>query len=196
MHRHISQSVGSNIKMDSDHLQINTNSIGLKVQIKKSTSFNFFHFFAIGILTIGHVILIVWIINAIRNNTSLGIQVFFSFFGFLGLWTVNNQLRDILIFLKGKETIIIDDSTVNYRSDLGVFKKTNTLKLNEISKIELNPLATDKFAQSSNMFTQMKYGMIVIEKSKRKKIAFGHSLNKVELETLYSELKRRVKLPT
>lgn len=41
-----------------------------------------------------------------------------------------------------------------------------------------------------------KYGMIVLEKSRRKKISFGQSLNKQELETLFAEIEKKLKLPT
>jgi hypothetical protein len=42
----------------------------------------------------------------------------------------------------------------------------------------------------------MKYGMIVLEKSRKKKIAFGQSLKRQELETLYAQIEKKIKLPT
>jgi len=38
--------------------------------------------------------------------------------------------------------------------------------------------------------------MIVLEKSRRKKISFEQSLNKQELETLFAEIEKKLKLPT
>ena len=101
-----------------------------------------------------------------------------------------------MIFIKGNESIEIDDNSVRYNGEFGIFKKTLSLKLNEIKSIELTPLGADKFSQSSNMFTQMKYGMIVLEKSRKKKIAFGQSLKRQELETLYAQIEKKIKLPT
>ncbi|MAX81665.1 MAG: hypothetical protein CL843_16000 [Crocinitomicaceae bacterium] len=182
--------------MDSNYLKIDSDLKSLKFQIKKDSALNFFHVFMLSLLTIGHVIIALFILNSIRNDGIIVIKVAFVLFGLLGLWTVNKQLREILIFIKGTESIEIDDNSVRYNGAFGIFKKTLSLKLHEIKRLELTSLGTDKFSQSSNMFTQMKYGMIVLEKSRKRKIAFGQSLNKQELETLYAEIEKKMKLPT
>ena len=188
--------VSWNMEMDSNYLKIDPDLKSLKFQIKKDSGLNFFHIFMLSLLTIGHMIIALFIFNSIRNDGIIAIKVAFVIFGLFGLWTVNKQLREILIFIKGNEVIEIDDNSVHYNGKFGIFKKTLSLKLNEIKRIELTPLGVDKFSQSSNMFTQMKYGMIVLEKSRRKKIAFGQSLDKQDLETLFTEIEKKIKLPT
>ncbi|WP_157963326.1 hypothetical protein [Algoriphagus litoralis] len=150
----------------------------------------------LSIMTIGHVIIGLFILNSIRNDGILGIKVVFVIIGLVMLWSVNKQLREILIFVKGNEEIKIDNDFVHYSGTFGLFKKSLSIRLKNIKKIDLTPLGTDKLSQSSNMFTQMKYGMISIEKSKRKRISFGQSLEKQELENLYTEIEKKIKLPT
>jgi hypothetical protein len=137
-----------------------------------------------------------FIFNSIRNDGIFVIKVAFVIFGLFGLWTVNKQLREVLVFARGNEEVEIDDDSVHYIGKYGLLKKSLSIKLNKIKKLDLTPLGTDKFSQSSNMFTQMKYGMISVEQSKRKKIAFGQSLEKQELEDLYTQIEKKIKRPT
>ena len=71
-----------------------------------------------------------------------------------------------------------------------------SFKLNKIKRFELIKPGKDKFSQSSNMFLQMKYGMIVLGISGRNKIAFGQSQTMKELELLIEELTKKITLPT
>ncbi|MBT30260.1 MAG: hypothetical protein CMO01_11420 [Thalassobius sp.] len=169
---------------------------GFKFQIEKDSEFNFFHMFMLSLLTIGHVITGVFIFNSTRNDGISVIKVVFVIFGSIMLWSVNKQLRVILIFVKGKEEIKIDDHFVHYMGEYGLLKKSLSIRLNKIKKLNLTLLETDKFSQISNMFAQMKYGIITIEKPKRKIISFGQSLDKQELENFYKEIETRIKLPT
>ena len=184
------------MRMQSNNLKIQSDPKSLKIQIEKDSEFNFFHIFMISIMTIGHVIIGLFILNSIRNFGVLGIKIVFVIFGLVMLWSVNKQLREILIFVKGNEEIKIDNDFVHYCGAFGLFKKSFSIKLKNIKKMGLTPIGTDKLSQSSNMFTQMKYGMISIEKSKRKKISFGQSLEKQELENLYTEIEKKIKQPT
>lgn len=184
------------MRTQSNNLKMQSDPDSLKIQIIKDSEFNFFHIFMLSIMTIGHVIIGLFILNSIRNDGILAIKVVFVIFGLVMLWSVNKQFREILVFVKGKEEIKIDDDSVHYIGKYLLFKKSLSIKLNNIKNLDLKPLGTDKFSQSSNMFTQMKYGMISIEKSKRKKISFGQSLEKQELENLYTEIKKKIKLPT
>ncbi|WP_192348622.1 hypothetical protein [Algoriphagus sp. Y33] len=181
--------------MENSQLKIISNSEFLKFQIEKGSEFNFFHMFMLSIMTIGHVIIGLFIFNSISNDGIFAIKVAFVIFALIMLWSINKQLRGVLVFVKGREEIEIDEECINYKGEFGIFKKALSMKLNKIKKLDLIPLGTDKISQSSNMFTQMKYGMITIEKSKRKKISFGQSLEKQELENLYTEIKKRIKMP-
>ena len=188
--------VGSNMKIKNSHLKIISDNGFFKFQIEKDLQFNFFQIFMLSILMIGHVFIGLFIFNSIRNDGIFVIKVAFVIFGLFGLWTVNKQLREVLVFARGNEEVEIDDDSVHYIGKYGLLKKSLSIKLNKIKKLDLTPLGTDKFSQSSNMFTQMKYGMISVEQSKRKKIAFGQSLEKQELEDLYTQIEKKIKRPT
>jgi len=174
--------------MNTNYLYIDPNHRNLKFYIKKDSELNFFQLFMIGLLTIGHIIIALFLYNSLVGEGLFGAKVVFVIFGLFGLFTINRQLREILIFIKGDETIEINDSTVRYNGEFLMFKKTGSLKLSEIKKLDLKILGSDKFSQSSNMFAQIKYGIIVIEKSRKKKIAFGQTLTKEEIETLFEKL--------
>ncbi len=181
------------MKMDSNHLKIDSKFNNLKFQIKNDSNFNFFNLFMLSILAAGHVIIALSIFNSIRSNGTLAYKVAFVIFGLFGLFSINKQLRTILISTKGIEEIEIDNNSVHYRGKYGIFTKTLSLNLDKIKKIELSPIGTDKFSQSFQMITQMKYGIIVLKKSRSKEIAFGESLNKRELETLFAEIEKKIK---
>lgn len=180
------------MRIDSNYLKMDSELDSLKFQIKKDSNFNFFHILMLALLTIGHVIIAFFIFNSIRNDGILPIKVIFVIIGLFGLWTVNKMLREVLIFIKGNEEIEIDDDSVHYTGEFGIFKKTLSIKLNTLKSIKLTPLGEDKISRNSNMLTKMKYGMIVLEKSKREKISFGQSLNEEELETLFAEIQKKI----
>lgn len=182
--------------MKENYLNIDSTPGRLMVRIKKDSGFNVFHLFMLSLMTIGHVICALLIFNSIRNDGIMGIKVAFVIIGILGLWSVNKQLRYILVFVRGSEVIEVDNYSFKYTGVFGPIKKNIEFKLSEIRKFELAELGTDKFAQSSNMFTQMKYGMIVVGKSRRKSCGFGQSLKKEDLIELYKELKKKIQLPT
>lgn len=179
--------------MKNSHLEIISDSRFLKIRIEKDTRFNFFQTFMLSIITIGLVIIGLFIFNSIRNDGILAIKVAFVIFGLILLWSQSKQLQEILVFIKGNEEIKIDAAAIHYYGEYGLFKKSLSIKLNDIKKLKLTSIGTDKYSQSSNMFTQMKYGIISIEKSKRKKISFGQSLEKLELENLFMEIEKKVK---
>ena len=113
--------------------------------------------------------------------------------GLLGLWTINKELQEVLILNKGNESIVIDHTSVQYNVDFLIFKKNITLNSNKIKRLELITLGTDKFSQSANMFSQMQYGMIIIEQSRNRRIILGQTLNKHELESIFAEIEKCIK---
>lgn len=181
------------MKMKNINLRIESDIECLKIQIKKDSEFNFFHIFLLIIMTIGYVIVGLFIFNSVRNDGVFVIKIAFIIFGLVGLWTVNRIFRQVLVFVKGNEEIKIDNEFIHYSGEYGPFKKSLMIKLNQINKLDLTPKGTDKFSQSSNIFTQVKYGMIIIENYKRKKIGFGQSLEKQELENLYAAIEKKIR---
>jgi len=182
--------------MKENYLNIDSTPGRLMVRIKKDSGFNFFHLFMLSLMTIIHVMIALFIFNSIRNDGIMGIKVAFVIIGILGLWLINKQLRYILVFVRGSEVIEVDNLSFKYTGVFGPIKKSLEFKLSEIRKFELAEMGTDMFAQSANMFTQMKYGMIVVGKSRRKCCGFGQSLKKEDLIELYKELKKKIQLPT
>ena len=63
------------MKMQSNYLKIQSDPGSLKIQIEKDSEFNFFHIFMLSIMTIGHVIIGLFILNSIRNDGILGMII-------------------------------------------------------------------------------------------------------------------------
>jgi len=161
----------------------------LKVIIKKDSEFNFLHIVTIILTLIGLVIFALFTLNSILNDGIIGIRIIFVILGLLTLRSLTNHLKNTILLIKGEEEIIINNTSFYYTVSWGPIKKSVCYKINKIKIFELHTIGMDMLTQSSNVFFQIKYGMIGLGKSKKRSISFGQSLEKEEIVRLYNELK-------
>lgn len=173
-------------------LNIETNSGVLTVIITKAAGPSAFYIFILLLFGIGHLLIAFFIIKSIRTEGAMAMRIAFVILGLVGLAVINKPFREILLFVKGKERISVDNTSILYKNEVAFIKKQTAYKLHEIQKLELVELGAHPTSQSSKKLLKIKYGTVVISMSNGSTITCGQTLDKEDIITLHKALELKI----
>jgi hypothetical protein len=166
------------------------NEFGIEVHIINDYKFNLLNAIIIAFLFFGFYMIALFIYNSIVDYKYLNIAIIFTLFGLYGLWGLFIQLKSIVLLHFADEYVSIKYNKIQFKQSFFIFYLNKTYTFNEIKEIKINVLQDDKYSKASNMFIKVVYGTITFTKTRKKGFSIGKSLEKENLETLYSEIQK------
>ena len=173
-------------------VDIRTTIDGVIISIKKEGGLSSFQAFLAVLAGFGHLILLVFIWKSIASDGLPVMKVLFTVFGCFGLYSVNKQLRALVLYSVGVDTIEVRGGELRVTSRLGILSRRIVINVDAIKKFELMSGATSPHGMSLFSPNAMKEGAILVEWGRRKELHIGQFLEREELTTVYKALKRYV----
>lgn len=173
-------------------VDLRTTTHGLIISIKKEGGLSSFQAFSAGLLGFGHVFLIMWIWKSISSDGLPVMKVIFTVFGCFGLINLNKQLRVLVLYSVGVDTIELRGRELRITSRLGILSRRVAIKMDSIKKLGLVGKSNLPAGMSIFSPNAMKEGAILVEWGSRKELHIGQFLEREELITVYEAMKRCV----
>lgn len=174
--------------MGSPVLDLRSTPDELVVSIRKEGGLSGFQWYGAAIMGGIHFAAIGFIYKSIIADGLPLIQGLFVVFGLYMLYSVNKQLRALVLYSLGVDTVEVKEGVLRFTSRLGILSRRVTIKLDAIRKLELvSSVTLGVFSPKA-----MKEGAIRVEWGRRKELHLGQFLELEDLTTVYEALKRYI----